>query len=296
MLKIYCQGTIVSSDQARISAHDHGFLYGATLFETFRTYAGEPFLLSEHMARLRLGCHSYGIELPDDLLISQSPAYTKLRGLLQELLAQNGLADAVFRYTLSAGEVPGGLPTTPFLQPTELIFVRPLPPPGNGRPSRLHILTTTRTEPEVFPRPKSGHYMNSLVGLRELGQTQTEPGDEGLLLTSGGLLSEGITSNLFLISGRTLRTPSAPAHILAGITRAHLLALGPRLDLAAHEEALVLDDLRAADAIFTTNSVRGIVPIGQVLDAGGRPVWQKDSAAHGTFRRVMEAYPGPHDS
>lgn len=292
MLKMYCQGAIVSPHEARVSAHDHGFLYGATLFETFRTYQGEPFLLSEHIERLRQGCRSYGIEPPADLLLTQPPTYPNLRRILRQLLDHNGLDDAVFRYTLSAGEDPAGLPATAFRKPTEIVFVRPVPPPDKGRTtSRLHLLETTRAEPEVLPRPKSGHYMNSLVGLRELGQRNTEPGDEGLFLTNGGLLSEGITSNLFLISGQTLQTPSPRAHPLAGITRDYLLAQAPRMDLVAREEDLTLDDLRRAEAICMTNSVRGIIPIGQVFDSGAKVVWQNNSAAHPTLQALLAHYP-----
>ncbi|WP_066441939.1 aminotransferase class IV [Hydrogenibacillus schlegelii] len=40
---------------------DHGFLDGASFFETLRTYGGRPFFLADHLARLRRGIEAAGI-------------------------------------------------------------------------------------------------------------------------------------------------------------------------------------------------------------------------------------------
>ena len=44
-MKIGFRGSVASTEDARISVFDHGFLYGMGLFETFRTYGGRPYLL-----------------------------------------------------------------------------------------------------------------------------------------------------------------------------------------------------------------------------------------------------------
>ncbi len=41
------------SEHAVISVFDHGFLYGEGVYETLRTYNGQPFLFDRHMRRLR---------------------------------------------------------------------------------------------------------------------------------------------------------------------------------------------------------------------------------------------------
>src|SRR5438445_8567810 len=43
---------LVPAACATVSALDRGFLYGDGLFETIRTYAGEPFALARHLRRL----------------------------------------------------------------------------------------------------------------------------------------------------------------------------------------------------------------------------------------------------
>lgn len=289
-MKIYCQGQILPERDARVSAGDHGFLFGASLFETFRTYAGQPFLLTEHLARLAAGCRAYGLETRS-LLLANPPA---LQDLLRELLAVNDLTDAVFRYTVSAGSSPGGLPTGFYQNPTEFIFVRRLPATSPDEGIRIHILNTNRTEPEVFPRPKSGHYINNLIAHRELRQRTSEPTDEGVLFTADGRLSEGVVSNVFLVSNETLLTPDPSSHILEGITRGAVLDIARDAGIDAREKDLHLGDLTSAAAIFTTNSVRGITPVFQVLDRDGKIVWEGNSASDRLVAQLRSAYARLH--
>lgn len=289
-MRIYCHGEIVPEDEAKISANDHGFLYGAALFETFRTYEGEPFLLHEHTTRLTTSCRSFAIVPGQNLLLRDPPDHPALRQTIGRLLEENGVADAVFRYTLSAGGMSPGLPRGAYENPTEILSIRPLPSPAET--VRLHILNTTRTEPEVFPRPKSVHYINNLIAYRELSAREPNPGDEGLMLTRDGQIAEGVVSNIFLLNGNRLLTPPAAAHILEGITRREVLKLATESGMATAEIPLQLPDLQTAEAIFTTNSVRGILPIHEVVGSDGQAVWKRNSAGHPLVKALQKAY-GP---
>src|SRR5438046_4542668 len=46
-------GRVFDQEHAVISIFDHGFLYGEGVYETLRTYNGQPFLIDRHMRRLR---------------------------------------------------------------------------------------------------------------------------------------------------------------------------------------------------------------------------------------------------
>ena len=48
----WMNGEFIRAEDLKISPFDHGFLYGAGFFETFRTYDGNVFLFQEHMDRL----------------------------------------------------------------------------------------------------------------------------------------------------------------------------------------------------------------------------------------------------
>ena len=47
-----------------IPVFDHGFLYGEGIYETLRTYDGEPFLFDRHMRRLRASASMIHLDVP----------------------------------------------------------------------------------------------------------------------------------------------------------------------------------------------------------------------------------------
>src|SRR5439155_16320077 len=90
--------------------------------------------------------------------------------------------------------------------------------------------------------------------------------DEALLVDAQGRVLEAAGSNVFAnFPGEGLCTPPLTLPILPGITRQHVFEWVPDV----HEVAFTPDDLRRADEVFLTNSIRGIVPIRSI---DGRPV------------------------
>ena len=57
-------GRIADGETAAISVFDHGFLYGEGVYETIRTYNGEPFLFDRHMKRLRTSAAMILLDVP----------------------------------------------------------------------------------------------------------------------------------------------------------------------------------------------------------------------------------------
>lgn len=93
--------------------------------------------------------------------------------------------------------------------------------------------------------------------------------DEVLFLNRSGALCEGTITNLFLRWGGVLLTPTARAGLLCGVLREHLLATGE-----AQEATLELGDLKAAEAIYFGNSLRGLIPariFSGTIDSGKWP-------------------------
>lgn len=254
--------SVVEAKEAMVSSLDHGFLYGIGLFETFRTYAGSPFLLRRHLQRLADGCRQLGIPF--------EPDESALRNWISRLMAANKLADAYIRYTVTAGENILGLPAGDYSQPNHLLHMKELP----HLPANLYLegkglqrLQQCRNTPEGPVRLKSLHYMNNILAKRELaGYKSASGGAEGLMLTVQGDIAEGIVSNLFFISNKMLYTPDLTTGILPGITREMVLELAPAAGLAVREGLYRWEQLEAADEVFLTNSVQEIVPVTTLWD------------------------------
>jgi len=263
-------GRIVSPQEAMISVLDHGFLYGLSLFETFRTYGGRPFLLSRHLDRLADGCRAVGIELPRDAQLAQ------VRRHVAELLQASGLRDGYVRYTVTAGDAALGLPESTYTTPNIVVYTKPLPPaaPLAAKGKALQLLRTRRNSPEGDVRLKSAHYMNNILAKRELGETPSARAShgapaEGLMLNAAGHVTEGIVSNVFFVKNGVCCTPAIDTGILPGITRGFVLELAQQAGIAVEEGYYTWEDLLKADEVFITNSIQEIVPIHTLYDLEG---------------------------
>lgn len=244
-------GKLYRSDELKVSAYDHGFLYGLGFFETFRTYEGQVFLWKEHWERLLHALADFRVTMPyDEQVILEA---------VEELTKANNGEDGYFRLNISAGIHDIGLQPSHYEKPTVILFRKALPIAKRGTEKHATWLKTTRNSPESTSRHKSHHYANNIQARFEVESLATH---EGLFLTSAGFVAEGITSNVFWVRDSKIYTPSLETGILAGITRQWVL----QNSLIEVEEGLFTkDEVEAADEVFITNAVQEIVPI-QTID------------------------------
>jgi len=248
-MKIYFNGDYVNDFEVKISPYDHGFLYGLGVFETFRIYNGHPFLLFDHLERLRSSL--------DKLNIEWNVSNEEVQVILSNLVELNELKDAYIRLNVSAGDGEIGLYTGIYFNPNTIVFVKPIHP-SNILEKEGVILNTPRNSPEGKERLKSHHYLNNIIGKKEIGNS---PKLEGIFLTNEGFLSEGIVSNLFFIKNHILFTPHIETGILNGITRQFVIKWAKINGILIEEGYYTENDLLESDEVFITNSIQEILPI-----------------------------------
>ncbi|MBC2596072.1 aminotransferase class IV [Ruficoccus amylovorans] len=280
------RGELREAHEAHIPADDHGLLYGAGAFETFRTWGGRCFLLERHRERLWRTLEPLCIENTDTLLVADLP---RLERAVAELLAASGGGDAVLRYTVSAGSAGFGLPAGPYREPWDMLTLRPLPPAPPPEGIRLRLLETRRDSGEQRPRGKSLAWLNSLFAWREL-QANGEPGEQGLMLDVRGSICEGVTCNIFWIQDGALCTPSLDTGLLAGVHRGHLLELAQGAGVEVREGEWPLSVLEQAQAVGVINAATGPVSVREILGLDGKPLWRRNAVAPAAFSRMVELY------
>jgi para-aminobenzoate synthetase/4-amino-4-deoxychorismate lyase len=84
--------------------------------------------------------------------------------------------------------------------------------------------------------------------------------DAPLILAPDDEVLEAGRANVFAVIDGGLATPPVDARILPGTARAAVLAMAGELGVPAAERRLTLAELRAAEDVFLTSSVRGIRP------------------------------------
>lgn len=246
----WINGQYIEQDQLKISPFDHGFLYGAGFFETFRTYEGKLFLFDAHMARLQEALDHFRIVMP----------YTidELRQVVHALDEEAGGTDGYFRLNVSAGVHDIGLAPTMYTEPNVIIFRKALPQAVKGASKTGVLLETPRRAPETSKRYKSHHFLNNIDGRLELPSLKEH---EGIFLTADGHIAEGVTSNIFWVKNDCLYTPSVKTGILLGTTRQVIMDLAEDVGLTVAEGLFTKEDLLEADEVFVSNAIQEMVPL-----------------------------------
>jgi branched-chain amino acid aminotransferase len=279
--KVYLstEGRPVDPDEAKVSVFDRGFLYGDSVYETMRTAGGgKPVELQRHLQRLQRSAAGIGFEIPFTAAeIEQAIATTH---------DATGNDESYVRVVVTRGRGPIMLDPRQSSDPALVIVAQPLhlPPREAYRTGISAALVTVDKAGGglVDPEIKTGNYLNNIIALR---QAIAAGADDAILCTSAGEVAEAATSNVFLVADGTVRTPHLRTGLLPGITRQVVCELALAAGHPVVEGVVHPDDLRAAQELFLTSSVRGIMPVTR-LD--NMPVGTCEVGP--VTRRLIEAY------
>ncbi len=260
-------GRIVDQEHAVVSVFDHGFLYGEGIYETLRTYNGQPFLFDRHVHRLRNSASMLALPVPlaDD----------EIAGRCRETLRAAGLADgsgpasreAYIRIMVTRGVGEMSYDTADCPAPSIIVIVKPHVAPAPEFFERgvvVALVDTIRNHPgTVNPLIKSNNLLNNALAMQEAFR---RGGFEGVMRNYRGELAECTQSNLFIVKDGAALTPPLEAGLLPGITREFLFEVGRDLKIPVREAVLHDADLFGADEAFLTSTTREVMPIVRVDD------------------------------
>ena len=271
-------GVVTEASEARISPLDRGFLYGDSVYETIRTYNGRPFRLGPHLDRLRRSADAIGIDAGNAPV---DPA-----AAVDAALARGGFPESAVRVILSRGQGGIGYDDAACGPPTIVVHVRACPPiPDAWRREGVDVAIVPvrrNAAAALDPAIKSSNLLNNLLAWRA-GQRLGVY--EPILLDAEGRLTEGASSNLFLVREGRVSTPSLEVGILRGITRDAVLDLARAHGLGAEEAPLPAPWLASADEAFLTSTLKGVLPIRRV---DGWPV--REGRPGPVTRRLADLY------
>lgn len=251
-------GVTAPATETSVPVADEGFLRGDGAFEVVRVYGGVPFLLDEHLDRME-----------------GSAANLRLEGGLQRADFEREAAE------LLATRDPDGFDGCLRLVQTRggrrLLVTEPLPQP----PVRLRCAFVTYAPSRVLDGVKSLSYAANMLCSR----IARERGfDEALLVTPHGRVLEAPTSSLFWVEGDgTLCTPPLEDHILASITRAHLLEL-----LDVEERSVTKEELLEAREAFIASTTREVHSISAIEEREFPETGEVTRKAAAAFRAHVE--------
>jgi branched-chain amino acid aminotransferase len=259
-MAVWMNGELLPDDDARVSVFDHGLVVGDGVFETIKIASGVPFAMTRHLERLRRSALGLGLPEPD---------LDQIRDGAMAVIAASGSPRlARLRITFTGGKSPlgserGNAPATAIAAmaeqplPAASVDVVTVPWPRNERGALSGLKTTSYGE-----------------NVRALAYAAERGGSEAIFGNTVGQLCEGTGSNVFVVIGGRLVTPSLSSGCLAGVTRALVIEWA-----GAEEQDLPFEALASAEEAFLSGTTRDVQPIahvdGTALAAAPGPVTRK---------------------
>ena len=256
----YHNGHFVSEREVKVPFRDRGFTRGDAVFDTSRTFNGQPFRLQEHIDRLFRSLSYVQIEPPlnaEELLDISNEVLARNRPLLGKN-EDYWLFQRVTRGLDAVGDE--GWATD---GPTVIVDCFPLMLKERAHLFRdgieLLVSSLRRVPPMcISPNAKSHNYLNLVLAHLE-AQAQN-PNAWALLLDIDDHLAESDGSNIFVVKKGTLYTPREE-FVLAGVSRQTVIELAAELGIPCSEADLTVDDAVEADEIFLTSTSLCLCPV-----------------------------------
>src|ERR1700753_12249 len=249
-------GAITPTAEATIGLKDDGLYRGDGAFEVIRVYAGRPFAMADHVARIERSAAALRLEFDRMALLAEISA----------LLAEAGPVEGQMRVIVTRGG-------------RRIAATGPVP--VSARTIKVQSVTYQPTV--VLNGVKSLSYGGNMLATRLAKEAGAE---EALLVRPDRIVLEPPTSTIFWVAEGALRTTSLAEGVLASITRDRLMRAVPGVE----EGAWTLDEVKAADEAFlasTTRELQAVASIdGVALPAAPGP---RTRAAQEAFAAARDA-------
>jgi branched-chain amino acid aminotransferase len=274
----WVDGELVPREQGAPSLASSTFHMGTGVFDGLMAYwNGDHYLLhrvEEHLVRFKTGAARMDLPFPWEV--------DELEAGIRALLDTCPRRTHYIRPIAFRGAPEIMLVASRDLPVSACVFAveveRDVPDPMRGT-----IVPVQRVSSRAIPVAWKvcGSYANSFLAQR---MAFARGADVGVLLDGAGRLAEASTSNLFLIEGDALVTPSIEADVFPGITRRSVLEIAERIGVAAVERSVDPAELGRCEGAFLASTMLELRPFSAIDGV------RLATAEHPLYRRIRAEF------
>jgi D-alanine transaminase len=269
----YLNGEWLPLAEARISVLDRGFIFGDGIYEVVPVYYRKPFRLDHHLARFERSTREIGLANPFDR--------AGWGTIVERLIATCADENQFIYWQITRGVARRDFSFPANTPPTVFAMTTPFTRPSSEQRERGLRAVTRADERWLRCDIKSV----SLLGAVLARQFAAEQGADEVVQFRDGSLTEGSSSNLWVVRGGTVVAPPRDRLILEGIRYGFVGELCERTGIAFEVCRLRHEEVAACDELMLTSATREILPIvmldGKPVGAGRPgPVYGKLRAAY----------------
>lgn len=253
----HLNGEFLPLSEAKISVLDRGFIFGDGIYEVVPVYFGQPFRFDAHLARFERSTREVGLANPLNR--------AGWRALVDELVRRNDGEHQFIYWQVTRGVAKRDFAFPKDTAPTIFAMSSPFTRPGEAL--RTQGLSTVSRRDERWLRCDIKSV--SLLGAVLARQYATEQGADEVVQFRDGILTEGSSSNIWVVRDGTVIGARRDHLILEGIRYGFIEELCAQAGVPFKVAALTPADVASADELMLSSATRELLPITR-LD--GRPI------------------------
>src|SRR3974390_362391 len=256
----YVNGRYLPHAHAAVSIEDRGFQFADGVYEVCEVRNGHLVDERRHMARLE---RSLG-----DLRTPRPMSLAALGIVLRETVRRNRVRDGIAYLQVTRGASPRDFPfPAEPPPPTIVVTARANDPHKIAAQAQQGIAVVT--VPDIRWQRVDIKSVALLPNVLAKQTARDRGAREAWLVDARGYVTEGASSNAWIVAKDTLITHQLGNDILPGITRSVVLDILTAQGLRLEERAFTIEEAHAAREAFVTSASQTVMPVVRI---DGRPV------------------------
>jgi len=248
-------GTLLKEETHFLNNANRGLRYGDSLFEAIRVVNGSVYFLEEHYLRLMSSMRILRMEIPMDFTMEF------LEAEIIRTVSANEINKA-YRVRFTVFRNDGGLYLPETNSISYCIEAKLLNHPFytiSDAPYEVELFKDFFVNKDMLSNLKTNNRVLNVVGSVFAMENDYH---NCLLINGDKMVVEALNGNVFLVSGKTVKTPPLKDGCLNGILRKKIIELLRKLpEFEVKEESIAPCELQKADELFITNTISGIIPV-----------------------------------
>lgn len=247
----YVNGAYERTSEAAVSIEDRGYQFADAVYEVWSVFDGRLADLAGHLNRLERSLSELHITMP--------MPRSSLLVVLNEVVRRNRIREGLVYLQISRGVASRDHVFPVNARPSVVITAKPVDREAAARKAASGLKAISA------PDIRWGRCDIKTVGLLPnvlAKQAAKEQGaGEVIFVDSDGFVTEGGSTNVYIVQDGIIKTRSLTANILAGVTRLNLLPLISESGIELREESFTLEEAKAAAEVFITAATSLVMPI-----------------------------------
>jgi len=236
------------TDDTIIQIEDRGYQFGDGVYEVIRIYNGKCFELDNHLERMVSSARKIKLSLPYSIF--------EIKKNLMELVNKEEILDGKIYIQITRGKSvrKHHLPKEP--SPILIAYVEELPRPFKKIQNGVNAILS-----EDIRWTRCDIKSLNLLGNVLLKQEAKDNNCEEAILHRNKIITEGSSTNVFIVKNSKIQTHPENNFILNGITRQKIINIAHNNNFIISEEAFTIEELLNADEVFITSTTLELIPI-----------------------------------